>query len=627
MTVPVFANLGGGTPPDLNATVNIQNYSGSSWTPPSQGLLLSFVASSVSAGSPSIPAVGGNGLQWYRIQTMLYGTSSANRVTLFAANCTGSSAGVSTFSFAETQNCCRVSVMLVSGSTVDFSQGVTGTVVQVVTATVNGGTTGTVTLAAASHADNRPIFYATHMANEVTEPKSGWVEFDDFAGAAPTQGVETQVNRTTFDTVPNATWVTSALWAVMAAEIGVRSASNNYNDSVALSRLETVSDRPTVNILSNVTLAQKDGFIDGMGNSIPQSSALNKILSLTDLAGLGFYKEVSLHKDLSISDSATVNIFPSLALLQILASTSAVYANMQGSVGLSGDFGINGSPNNNVNPNASLLSRMGVSLNGGLSLLSNLTIAEKLGFSVLGNVQIYPSLTLGKDLAFVPANIALIGGSVSLGQELGLIDVPNLNAQAALSFLQSLGINLSSAISTNQVEALLTLAHDLGLSASAQIKSYPLVGLEKHLFLVDANNANMFGRNVLSEIRAINVLGGLALQSSVAIPVDLGILTGKLISVLKDVTISERLGISESVIANMQASVSLGEVAGMGNAVSQLLNAGLSINVIGSVLTIAGLDVIIVKGFVFTFDATKDSVSTQNYSKSVSTSESENYIP
>lgn len=375
-----------------------------------------------------------------------------------------------------------------------------------------------------------------------------------------------------------------------------------YEASLNVSRRESVLDRMTNNISPLILLAQKDGVSDGMNNNIPKNSSMNKVLTLSDSAGTG--------------------IFPALTLLQILATTTAKSANMQGSVGLGGDFGIGGSSNNNINPNASLLAHMGVNLSGGLSLLSSLTIAERLGFSVLGQVSIYPSLILGRDLAFVPANISLIGGSVTLGQTLGLIDVPRLDALASVAFLQALGINLSSALSTTQVEAVLALAEHLGLGVSAQLNSFPLVGLGERLFLLDANNANLFGTNVLNEVRGLNIAGGLSIQDNVAIPIDLNILTNKLISNLVNVSIQERLGISDSVFANMQASVSLDETAGMGNAVSQILNAGLSINVVGSVLTISGLTVIIVKGFVFTSDSTRNPVLAQDSSKTTSSSDS-----
>lgn len=625
MTVPVFANVGGGTAPDINSAVDRQIYSGSSWTPPTSGLLLCIMTTSVGAGTPSVPTLFGNNLEWYQIHTVIYGVSSSNRLTLLAANATGSAAAIMSFSFAETQLCCRASFLMASGSTVDFTQGVTGSIVQAVSATVNGGTTGTATLAAASHADNRPIFGVVHGANEATAPKTGWAELDDLAGANPIQGLETQYQQTAFDTTPNATWATSALWAVIGAEIkglGNGGAAQNLNVSVSMSRLESVLDRANADISPLILLSQRDGVSDGMNNSISSQVSLAQRDGVSDGMSNDIPKFSALNKVLTISDAAGVGIYPALMLLQILSQTQANFVNAQGSVGLSGDLGISGDPNTNINPNASLLSHMGVSLSGGLNLLSNLTLAEKMGFSVLGNVSIYPSLTVGKDLAFVPANIALIGGSVSVGTALGLIDVPRLDAQASLAFLQALGINLSSALSTTQVEAVLALAERLGLSASAQLNSFPLVGLGERLFLLDANNASLFGTNVLNEAKGINVLGGIALQESVAIPIDLNILTSKLIAKFGDVSLQERLGISDSVFANMQASVSLGETAGMGNTVNQILNAGLSINVVGSVLTISGLTVIIVKGFVFTSDATRNPVSTQDSSKTTSSSDS-----
>lgn len=71
----------------------------------------------------------------------------------------------------------------------------------------------------------------------------------------------------------------------------------------------------------------------------------------------------------------------------------------------------------------------------------------------------------------------------------------------------------------------------------------------------------------------------------------------------------------------MQTAVSLGEKSGMGNAVNQILNAGLSISVVGSVLTISGINVIIVKGFVFTSDSPTNSLTISDYASSASASD------
>lgn len=281
---------------------------------------------------------------------------------------------------------------------------------------------------------------------------------------------------------------------------------------------------------------------------------------------------------------------------------------------------------NNISPLILISQRDGVSDGMNNSIPKNSSLNKVLTLSDFAVVGIYPSLTLNRDLAFVPANIALVGGSVSIGQALGLIDVPRLDARSSLSFLQSLGINLSSALSANQVQAILTLAEKLGLGTSSQLNSFPLVGVNQRVFLVDANNANMLGSNVLSEIRTFNVAGGIAVQDNVSIPIDLNILTNKLVAIYGNVTVQERLGISDSVFANMQAIVALGEKAGMGNTVNQLLNAGLTINVVGSVLTISGLTVIIVKGFVFTSDSARNSLSTSDYSSTSLGSDSANSV-
>lgn len=396
----------------------------------------------------------------------------------------------------------------------------------------------------------------------------------------------------------------------------------NMQGSVGLSGDFGIQGDPQQNINPNAALLNSLG--------IGETSQLDSRPSLSMLSAMGFnvsgglalLSSLSMTEKMGLSILGSAGIYPLLTLLQILAATPAANANMQGSVGLSGLLGIGGNSQQDFNFNASLTNSLGLGVSGGLSLLSDLSLAERLGFSVLGNASMYTSLILGRDLAFVPANIALIGGNVSLGQALGLIDVPNLNAQTALSFLTSLGISLTSALSTNQVEAVLDLARKLGLSTSVQLNSYPLVGIDKRLFLLDANNANMFGSNVLSEIKTINTLGGLSINGSVAVPIDLSILVSKLVSVFKDVAVQDRLGISQDTLANLQAAVSLGETAGMANAVNQLMNAGLTISVVGSVLTIGGLNVIISMGIVVASDSARNSLPTSNSSSSASVADS-----
>lgn len=605
-----FTNLGASANPDINSTTDATSYINSIWLPPTSGLIILAVYSRQTGGPPQ-PLVTGNSITWTPVASVT--SAAVHRLTLYGANANGSTSGTTKIDFAGgTQLQCAASFFLAEG--VDLSGGVAGAFVQASLATGSNIQTLSATLLAAGSADNRPIFAIYHAAGEATTPRTDWDELDDLSN--PGYGLQTQARDDAFETTASATWASAVFAAAIAAEIKAASGAATYNDSVSLSKKNSISDAANANMSPSLILSERDSVVEGMTNNISPLILLSQKDGVSDGMNNNIPKDSSLNKVLTVSDAAVVGIYPALLLLQILSQTSSNFADMQGSVGLGGDFGINGSPNNNINPNASLLSRMGVDLSGGLNLLSNLTLAERMGFSILGNVSIYPSLSLGRDLAFVPANIALIGGSVSMGTALGLIDVPRLDAQASLALLKRLGINLSSSITTNDVEVLLEIAGRLGLGASAQLNSFPLVGLGERLFLLDANNANVFGTNVINEAKGINILGGLSIQDNVAIPIDLGLLTQKLVAKFGDVSLQERLGISDSVFANMQASVSLGETAGMGNTVNQILNAGLSINVVGSVLTISGLTVIIVKGFVFTSVSAKNSLSTNSYSSS-----------
>jgi hypothetical protein len=208
-----FANLGASANPDINNSADQTSYANSSWTPPADGMIVVFVVSQ-RVGGPDTPTISGNGLTWAQIGTPLT-FSTSRRLTLFGADATGSSAGVTTIDFGgNTQTFCNASFFHVTGA--DLSGGVAAAFVQTPTGS-DTGTTGSVTLAAAGNAANRPISAWFHLANEATTPT--WTEIDDLAGASPVRGLETQYRDDAFDTAAAASWATSSGWGGMAAEI------------------------------------------------------------------------------------------------------------------------------------------------------------------------------------------------------------------------------------------------------------------------------------------------------------------------------------------------------------------------------------------------------------------------
>jgi len=201
--------------PDINSSTNATSYANSSWTPPTTGLIILFVGNWISSG-PNTPTVSGNSLTWVQIATATHDPGTARRTTLFGADATGATPDATTIDFAgQTQLGCNASFFHAEG--VDLSGGVTAAFVQTPSNT-GVGTSGTVTLAAAGHADNRPIAAWNILLNEAITPDAAWTEVDDQGGTGPTRHFETQWDSDGFQNA-SASWTTSDDWLGMAAEL------------------------------------------------------------------------------------------------------------------------------------------------------------------------------------------------------------------------------------------------------------------------------------------------------------------------------------------------------------------------------------------------------------------------
>jgi len=212
-----FANLGASANPDINDGVDATSFSNTSWTPPTTGIIIVFVTAK-RAGATDTPTMSGNSLTWTQIGSTLDMGGNNHRMTLFAADATGATTGVTTIDFAgNTQIYCTASFFQVTG--VDISGGVAAAFIQQPTNGEASNTTGTITLAAAANSNNRPIAAFFHIVNEAKTPRANWTELDDLTGTAPTRNLETQYRDDAFETTASATWATADRWAGMAAEL------------------------------------------------------------------------------------------------------------------------------------------------------------------------------------------------------------------------------------------------------------------------------------------------------------------------------------------------------------------------------------------------------------------------
>lgn len=227
--------------PDLRDVGDATSYSNTAWTPPTEGLLLAFVVSGQNTVTDhSVDSFTGNGVTWTQIATVVFQGAGTRRVTLFAANAAGSSNGANTVGFGtDTQILCYVSIFSATG--VDLSGGVSGAFVQSPTDSGAAEASGAVTLGAAGHADNRPVSFFAHNANEAVTADGAWTAVDDFTGAGPTMGAMSQWKSDAFSTSAAASWASSVDWGGIAAELKATVAGGPEKQTLYTSRRRTVA--------------------------------------------------------------------------------------------------------------------------------------------------------------------------------------------------------------------------------------------------------------------------------------------------------------------------------------------------------------------------------------------------
>ena len=210
-----ITNLGNSADPDINSGTDGASIDSASWTPPSSGLINCFVWNRSTTGSPV--TMSGNGVTWHEIATVV--SATVHRLTLFAANASGSTTGATTITRADGSTIIgwRASFFFAEG--VDLSGGVPAAFVQAPTNEAANVSSLSITLAAAGHADNRAIAGFAHAANEATTPRTNWTELDDLATGAPNNALETQYRGDAFETTASASWASAVQALGIAAEL------------------------------------------------------------------------------------------------------------------------------------------------------------------------------------------------------------------------------------------------------------------------------------------------------------------------------------------------------------------------------------------------------------------------
>jgi hypothetical protein len=215
----VFANLGvstaaGANTPDIANSNDTNSYASASWTPPTSGLIIVCVINrAVTDAQSTTPTITGNGITWTEIATQTNGLGPT-RITLFGANAAGSSTGATTVAYSVNQRRALASFFHAEG--VNLTGGTLAAFVQAPVA-AGSSTTATVALSAAGNAANRPIACTQTHPDEDVVPRASWTEVDELTSDDPY--MHTQFRSDAFETTASATFATSGVWQIIAAEI------------------------------------------------------------------------------------------------------------------------------------------------------------------------------------------------------------------------------------------------------------------------------------------------------------------------------------------------------------------------------------------------------------------------
>jgi len=191
------------------------------YTPAANSLLIAFVGGAL-ASSPTDPTgVTGHGLTFTKLTLTANLLSTTHALSVWVAN---SGASPTSVACVATWGSNRTGgwVIEFESTGADVSGGAAAAIVQNPTNT-GTATSGSVSLAAAGNALNRPIAFWCHLANEATTPKASpaWTETTGADGNFnnPATGAEGEFIASEWDGAPTASWTTSSAWRGIALEV------------------------------------------------------------------------------------------------------------------------------------------------------------------------------------------------------------------------------------------------------------------------------------------------------------------------------------------------------------------------------------------------------------------------
>lgn len=261
------------------------SYTTASITPVSGRLVAAWVSNEVASGTPTIPTLSGNGLNYVQVATVTVGQT---RLTLFRALGLGPVAGTVTIDFGGvTQIGASWSLASFAGVNPGGTDG-SAAIVQAVTNS-NTGTSITATLAAFADSGNATAGGFRHSLAENATAGTGFAVLGQASGAAPARNTATEF-RTTTDTTVDATWASSAANLAIAIELSAASSGLRTAPTIVVDAPErepwTTGLIPTARALGRLVTHSDDRFLGGLGFS-PRSCDPLETFALCSTVSLG----------------------------------------------------------------------------------------------------------------------------------------------------------------------------------------------------------------------------------------------------------------------------------------------------------------------------------------------------
>lgn len=191
------------------------SYSTPSWTPPTSGIILAVVFNEDYNLSPAtIPTMSGNNVTWKQVDTEF---ASWRRLTVFAAEATGSTTGSTTISFGTADQFeCAALFYHLTGANIEWE--LTDVFTDPTSRTTSTGVTSFTAYLFSPVTYDKCYFAAVvHFKAESTNPQAGWTELDDVI--LDIYGLETQWTSDAANRAMGASWATASRYIAIGFPI------------------------------------------------------------------------------------------------------------------------------------------------------------------------------------------------------------------------------------------------------------------------------------------------------------------------------------------------------------------------------------------------------------------------